>query len=117
MIPYESSEVHGLAVYNAEKYISINQTRNVMADVDNTLQYPLQSALNHHSLRNSTHNHNNSSRDSSVSIATGCTDGVRFPARARDFSLLHSVQTASGAHPVSYTMDSGVVHPGKVAGA
>jgi hypothetical protein len=30
--------------------------------------------------------------------------GVRFPAGARDSSLLHSVQTGSDAHPDSYTM-------------
>jgi hypothetical protein len=34
------------------------------------------------------------SRGSSVAIAAG----VRFPARERDFSLLHSVQTGSRAH-------------------
>jgi hypothetical protein len=27
--------------------------------------------------------------------------GVRFPAGARDFSLLHSVQTGSGVHAIS----------------
>jgi hypothetical protein len=30
--------------------------------------------------------------------------GVRFPAEARDFSLLHDVQTGPGAHLTSYTM-------------
>jgi hypothetical protein len=29
---------------------------------------------------------------------------VRFPVGARDFSLLHSVQTGSGARPPSYPM-------------
>jgi hypothetical protein len=33
--------------------------------------------------------------------------GVRFPAEARDFCLLHNVQTGSGAHPASYAMDTG----------
>jgi hypothetical protein len=30
--------------------------------------------------------------------------GVQFPAGARNFSLQHHVQTASGAHPASYPM-------------
>lgn len=30
--------------------------------------------------------------------------GVQFPARSRDFSLLHSVQTGSQANPTSYSM-------------
>jgi hypothetical protein len=32
-------------------------------------------------------------------MATGWTAGVRFPAGAKDFSLLHIVQTGSGARP------------------
>jgi hypothetical protein len=32
----------------------------------------------------------------------GWAAGVRFFAGARDFSLLHSVQTGSGVHPASY---------------
>jgi hypothetical protein len=45
------------------------------------------------------------------------TVGVQFPAGRRDFSLLHSVQTGSGAHPASYPLDvpralsSGVKRP------
>jgi hypothetical protein len=42
--------------------------------------------------------------DNSVGIATGWLDGVRFMAGARDFSLLHIVQTGAGAHPASYAM-------------
>jgi hypothetical protein len=42
------------------------------------------------------------SRDSSVGIETGWTAGVRFPAEKREFSLLHGVQTGSGAHPATY---------------
>jgi hypothetical protein len=38
--------------------------------------------------------------------AAGWMVWVQFLARARDFSLLHSVQTGSGAHPASYQMDS-----------
>jgi hypothetical protein len=34
----------------------------------------------------------------------GWTAGVGFPAEARDFSILDSVQTGSGAHPASYSM-------------
>jgi hypothetical protein len=43
---------------------------------------------------------------------------VRFSVEARDFSLLHSVQTASGAHPACYSMGTGGCFPwGKAAGA
>jgi hypothetical protein len=35
------------------------------------------------------------------------TAGVRFPAGARDFSLLHNVQTVSGDHALSYAMRVG----------
>jgi hypothetical protein len=37
--------------------------------------------------------------------------GVLFPAGARDFSVLHSVQTGSEAHPASYTMSTGASFP------
>jgi hypothetical protein len=44
--------------------------------------------------------------------------GVRFPAGARDVSLLHSVHTGSGAHLASYPMHTGGDFPeGKAAGA
>jgi hypothetical protein len=33
--------------------------------------------------------------------------GVRFPVVARDFSLLHNVQTGTGAHPPSYRVGAG----------
>jgi hypothetical protein len=62
------------------------------------------------------------SRDSSVGIATvyGLDDrgvGVRVPVGSR-ISLLHVVQTGSGAHPASYPMgtggfSSGVKLPGR----
>jgi hypothetical protein len=42
----------------------------------------------------------------------GWTAGVRFPAGARDFSLLHSVETGSDAHPASYPMGTGGCKPG-----
>jgi hypothetical protein len=42
-----------------------------------------------------------------LSRPTGWTAGVRSPVGARDFSLLHSVQTSSGAHPVSYEIGTG----------
>jgi hypothetical protein len=41
----------------------------------------------------------------------GWTAGVRFQAGARDFSLLHRVQTCSGAHPAYYPMGTGVSFP------
>jgi hypothetical protein len=50
--------------------------------------------------------------------ATGWTAGVRFPVGERDFSLLRSVQTGSGAHPASYPMATEGSFPGgKAAGA
>jgi hypothetical protein len=42
----------------------------------------------------------------------GWTAGVRFLAGARYFSLLHSVQTGSGAHPASYPIGSRGALPG-----
>jgi hypothetical protein len=43
---------------------------------------------------------------------------VRVPAEVGHFSLHHSVQTGSGAHPASYTMGtSGSFSGGKAAGA
>jgi hypothetical protein len=48
------------------------------------------------------------SRNSSL-VRRWVTDwmiGVRVSAGARDFSLHHRVQTASGAHPASYPMDT-----------
>jgi hypothetical protein len=41
----------------------------------------------------------------------GWTAGLRFPA-GQIFSLLHSVQTGSGAHPESYPMGTGALSPG-----
>jgi hypothetical protein len=53
--------------------------------VDTTLFYPYTGIYN-------------GSRDSSVGIATdyGMDGRIRFPVRAGDFSLLHSVQTGPG---------------------
>jgi hypothetical protein len=50
-----------------------------------------------------------------VIIATGWTAGARFPTGAKDFSLLHSVQAGSGAHPISYTLGTGGTFPGSTA--
>jgi hypothetical protein len=58
--------------------------------------------------------------DSAVGIATGLTTkGSEFESRwGQEFSLLHVVQTGSGAHPASYPMGTGGSFPeGKVAGA
>jgi hypothetical protein len=63
------------------------------------------------------------SRDSSVCIALdyGLDDRgsrVRFPAGAGNFSLHHSVQKGSGAHPASYPTKTRGFFPGsKAAGA
>jgi hypothetical protein len=40
-------------------------------------------------------------------IATSWTAGVRFLARTRNFSLVHSVQTGFGVQPASFPMGSG----------
>jgi hypothetical protein len=53
-----------------------------------------------------------SSRYSTVGKATGNWlhgrgSEVRFPAEARNVSILHSVHTGCGAHPVSYSMGIG----------
>jgi hypothetical protein len=42
----------------------------------------------------------------------GWASDIRFPAGARDFSLLHSIQTASEAHPNFYSMGTGGLFPG-----
>jgi hypothetical protein len=42
----------------------------------------------------------------------GWTAEVPLPAGARDFYLLDSVQTSSGAHAASYTMSTGGSFPG-----
>jgi hypothetical protein len=57
------------------------------------------------------------SRVSSGSIVSdyGLDDraiGVRFPAEAKDFSSSLCVQTGSGAHPTSCTMDTRGPFPG-----
>jgi hypothetical protein len=44
---------------------------------------------------------------------TGWTVGVRFPAEARDFHLLHNVQTGAGAHPAFSPMCTGVLFAGE----
>jgi hypothetical protein len=63
------------------------------------------------------------SRDSSVGVALGYGlddqgSRVRFPAGAGNFSLHHSVQNGSGAHPASYLRGTRGSFPGgKAAGA
>jgi hypothetical protein len=42
--------------------------------------------------------------------ATGWTNWVLFPT-VQDFSLLYSVQTASGTHTASYTMGTVMLFP------
>jgi hypothetical protein len=61
--------------------------------------------------------HPTQSRGSSVGIATGYklndrNSRVRFPAGSENFSLLHSAQTGSGAHPASYSLSIGISFPG-----
>jgi hypothetical protein len=45
-------------------------------------------------------------------LGFGLDDRGLIPAAARDFSLLHRVQTGSRAHLASYTMGTGVLSPG-----
>jgi hypothetical protein len=47
--------------------------------------------------------------DSSVGVVVGYRLDCwgLFHGRARDFSVLHSIQTGSGAHPSSYSLDTG----------
>jgi hypothetical protein len=57
------------------------------------------------------------SQRSSVGIMTGYGlnnrgSGFQFPAGAGNFSILHCIQTGSGAHPMSYPMSTGVSFPG-----
>jgi hypothetical protein len=63
--------------------------------------------------------------DSSAGIATGYGPddrmiALRFSAGAKNFSLLHCVQTGSGAHPASYLMGTRILpldikRPGRAA--
>jgi hypothetical protein len=46
-----------------------------------------------------------------VGIVTGWTACVRFPA-GKNFFLLHSVQTGSGADPASYSIGTEALSPG-----
>jgi hypothetical protein len=41
----------------------------------------------------------------------GWTTGIRYPAVAKDISVLHSVKTYSGAHLASYPIGTGAVSP------
>jgi hypothetical protein len=57
------------------------------------------------------------SQDSSVGIEMSYgLDGLgSIPSRGRDFSLHHSVDAGSGAHPASYTMSIKGSFPGNKA--
>jgi hypothetical protein len=44
-------------------------------------------------------------------LSIGWMAGVRFPAGARDISILHSLHTGSGAHP-AYPLRTGALSPG-----
>jgi hypothetical protein len=59
------------------------------------------------------------SRDSVVVVESRLWAGqsmVRIPAGARDFSFLQNVQTGSGFHPASCSMDTRVLSQGKGVG-
>jgi hypothetical protein len=58
--------------------------------------------------------HTQRSWDSSVGLAMGWMAWVRFSA-VQDFSLPHSIQADSGAHPASYPMGTGDSFPGGIA--
>jgi hypothetical protein len=79
-----------------------------MSNISNISKYVLSSH---------THTKLSSVMDSSVGVATGYglddrIIGVHFPAGDWNFSLRHRVQTGSGAHPVSYPMDTGALYLG-----
>jgi hypothetical protein len=58
-----------------------------------------------------------STENSSGGIATGWKSRIQFPA-VQDFSLFHSVQTDTGAHPASYSKGiESFFSGGKAAGA
>jgi hypothetical protein len=58
------------------------------------------------------------SRNISVGIVMGWTAGVRLPAGAGYFALLHSNHTGPGTHPASYPMGTGdSILEGTAAGA
>jgi hypothetical protein len=42
-----------------------------------------------------------------IATGYGLDGGIRFSVASKDFSVLHSVQTGSGAYPASYTMGTG----------
>jgi hypothetical protein len=46
-----------------------------------------------------------------LGITTSWTAGVQFPAGAGDFSLLHRVDTGTGAYPASYAVGAGALSP------
>jgi hypothetical protein len=52
------------------------------------------------------------SRVGAVGIATGWTAGGRFPAGARELSILYGVQTVFGFHPASYPTEPEVLSLG-----
>jgi hypothetical protein len=60
-------------------------------------------------IKKSNYQYVNMSRDSSMRIAMG---RVRFPAQAKNFSLLYSGQTDSGGHPVTCSLGNGSLSPG-----
>jgi hypothetical protein len=47
--------------------------------------------------------------------AKGWETGLQFPAEARYFSVLNSVQTSYGAYPASFVMDTVRSFPGSKA--
>jgi hypothetical protein len=47
-----------------------------------------------------------------LGTAMGWTGGVPFLAQAREFSILHSIQTGSGAHQTSYLMGTDAITSG-----
>jgi hypothetical protein len=98
----EDDTLHNHRCENLKSYIEVIivkfDTGDLLKCID-TFQFWLKSDSNKDTLH------------SSVGIATGLTARVRFPA-VHDFSLPHSVQTDSGAHPASYPMGTGALSPG-----
>jgi len=46
--------------------------------------------------------------DTTVQLASRLRNRVSIPCKRRDFSFLQNIQTISGAHPISYSVATGI---------
>jgi hypothetical protein len=47
-----------------------------------------------------------------IIILSAGWSGVRFPTGLRNYALLQNVQTLSGAHPINYSVGTGIISRG-----